>query len=200
MATETDDISRVYAQTLADIAKAKGGDAALNGVADELESLVELVRNDRKFGEFLASPIIDTNERESALRRILEGRASDLLLRFVLLLNRKGRLGHLARIADAFDQTMQAAFGKVEVDVFTVDGAAPEAEAQATLASQLKKTLGREPVFHFYADKNMIGGVKLRIGDQLVDGSVATRLRRLRTTLIEQGGDQVRTDPNRFLA
>lgn len=200
MATETDDIARVYAQTLADIAKAHGGDAALNDAADELESLVGLINSDRKFGEFLASPIIETGAREAALRRILEGRCSDLLLRFVLLLNRKGRLGHLARIADAYDQSMQAAFGKIEVDVFTVDGAAPEAEAQTTLRTQLKASLGREPVFHFYADKNMIGGVKLRIGDQLIDGSVATRLRRLRTTLIEQGGDQVRTDPNRFLA
>ena len=39
--------------------------------------------------------------------------------------------------------------------------------------------LGKEPVLHSYVEPAMLGGVKLRIGDQLIDGSVQTKLRRL---------------------
>jgi len=46
----------------------------------------------------------------------------------------------------------------------------------------------------------MIGGIKLRIADQLVDGSVATQLRRLQETIIESGGAAVRSDSKRFIS
>ena len=47
--------------------------------------------------------------------------------------------------------------------------------------------LGKEPVLHPYVDPKMLGGVKLRIGDQLIDGSVQTKLRRLSES-IQSGG------------
>lgn len=199
MATHTDDISRVYAEALLAVVRQAGGEAALQETADELEALVEVMRADRSFREFLATPIIDTKAREAALKRILGGRVSENLLRLILLLNRKRRLGKLASVAAAYDQALQESFGKVEVDVYTVDGKAPEAEVQQTMRQRIQAALRREPVFHFYADRHMIGGVKLRIGDQLVDGSVATRLRRMRTNIIERGGDAIREDIKKFL-
>jgi F-type H+-transporting ATPase subunit delta len=62
-----------------------------------------------------------------------------------------------------------------------------DAATQATLAADLKKSLGKDPVMHYYADPAMIGGLKLRIGDQLIDGSVAAQLRRMRSTLLDRG-------------
>jgi F0F1-type ATP synthase delta subunit len=47
--------------------------------------------------------------------------------------------------------------------------------------------LGKEPVIHPYVDATMLGGIKLRIGDQLIDGSVQTKLRRLSES-IQRGG------------
>ena len=55
------------------------------------------------------------------------------------------------------------------------------------LAADLKKSIGKDPVMHFYADPSMIGGLKLRIGDRLIDGSVAAQLRRMRSTLLDRG-------------
>jgi hypothetical protein len=46
----------------------------------------------------------------------------------------------------------------------------------------------------------MVGGVKLRIGDQLIDGSVAAKLRRMRRSLVEDAGAKVRADIGRFLS
>ena len=80
----------------------------------------------------------------------------------------------------------QEAFGRVEVDVFTASGSVDDATKSA-LAADLKKSLGKEPVLHFYADAAMIGGLKLRIGDRLIDGSVAAQLRRMRSALLDGG-------------
>ena len=60
-----------------------------------------------------------------------------------------------------------------------------EAEQLKQMRDRIRDAIGREPVIYPYVDTTMIGGVKLRIGDQLIDGSVATRLRRLAHGLTE---------------
>ena len=99
---------------------------------------------------------------------------------------RKTMVAQLLSIEDAYDAMEQDAFGRIEVDVFTVSGSI-DAATQATLVDDLTRSLGKQPVLHFYADPAMIGGLKLRIGDQLIDGSVAAQLRRMRSTLLDKG-------------
>ena len=198
MSTATNSVGRIYAESLFELAS-KQGDAAAQDAGDELVDLVEIVRGDRRFAEFLRSPAIDAAAREATLQSILKGRVSDLVLRFMLVANRKGRLGELEAISDAYAKLLNERFGKVEVDVFTVDGQLDDG-ARANLASTLKSRLGREPVLHLYKDASMVGGVKLRIGDQLIDGSVAAKLRRMRRSLVEDAGAKVRADIGRFLS
>lgn len=198
MSTATNSVGRIYAESLFELAS-KQGDAAAQDAGDELVDLVEIVRGDRRFAEFLRSPAIDAAAREATLQSILKGRVSDLVLRFMLVANRKGRLGELEAISDAYAKLLNERFGKVEVDVFTVDGQLDDG-ARASLAGTLKSRLGREPVLHLYKDASMVGGVKLRIGDQLIDGSVAAKLRRMRRSLVEDAGAKVRADIGRFLS
>ncbi len=198
MSTATNSVGRIYAESLFELAS-KQGDAAAQDAGDELVDLVEIVRGDRRFAEFLRSPAIDAAAREATLQSILKGRVSDLVLRFLLVANRKGRLGELEAISDAYAKLLNERFGKVEVDVFTVDGQLDDG-ARANLATTLKSRLGREPVLHLYKDASMVGGMKLRIGDQLIDGSVAAKLRRMRRALVEDAGAKVRADIGRFLS
>ena len=132
------------------------------------------------------------------LKRVFNGEVSDLVLRFLLVLNTKRRLGRLDDIADAFTEIAHVRFGRIEVDVFT-SGGNVEADQLKQLSERIKARLGREPVFHQYVDKSMIGGLVLRIGDELIDGSVRGRLRRLREELRKEGSRAVREAPERFL-
>lgn len=198
MANAQDALASVYAKSLFELAESAGSRAKIEEVNDELEQLVELIRADRRFREMLGSPIVDRVKRGQALRSIFNGRVSDLTLRFLLVLNRKGRLGRLEDIADAYTHLMQVAFERVEVDVFT---AGPLAEdALASIRARIQTALGREPVLHTYTDPHMIGGVKLRIGDRLIDGSVASKLRRIKDNLLNRGGWAVRDHYDRIVS
>lgn len=198
MPTQVNDVAKVYAQSLLELALASGGDTPAE-VGAELDALCEAARADAGFREFLASPMLDRAEREASLGRILKGKASDLLLRFVLVLNRKGRLGNLLEIGDAFDQLLQERFGKIEVDVFTVQGGQLPDEVTAAVKARVKSAFGKEAVLHSYRDAAMIGGIKLRIGDQLIDGSVATRLRRMQAAMLDAARADLATRPERFI-
>ena len=192
-----DALARLYASALFDLAKESGGQEAIENTIGELEELLELARADATFNEFLSSQILPTDARASSLEKILGDNVSDLTKRFLLVLNAKGRLGNLAPITAAFDQLVQEAFGRVEVDVYT---AAPiDADELNSIRERLQSILGKEPVVHPYVDNAMIGGLKLQIGDQLIDASVATRLRRLRDKLSGEGSAQVRAAADRLV-
>lgn len=198
MATN-DKVAAVYANALLDLAQKQGGNARAQEVGEEFRELAEVIRLDKSFRALLASPTVERAARRAALERILKGRVSDTLLRFILVVERKGRLSHLPAMEEAYDELLQGLFGKTEVDVFTVDGQPLEKMTEDSLRERLRGATGREAVFHYAADSSMIGGIKFRIEDQLVDGSVATRLRRLRESIIQGGGATIRGNTGRFI-
>jgi F-type H+-transporting ATPase subunit delta len=185
-----DALAKVYARSLFELAMDAGGTEKLMEIADELEQICELAREDKKINLFLSSPVVDSKARGEALSAILTNRITDLTLRFLLVLNNKGRLDRLESIKTAYDQLVQEAFGRVEVDVITP--VPIDAESLAMIKGKISTVLGKEPVLHPYVDKKILGGIKLRIGDQLIDGSVQTRLRKLSENLKNNGGAAVR--------
>lgn len=196
-ARKPDALAFVYAQSLFELAMADGGQSRVESILGQLEDILDLASGDRAFSEILASHVIATPQRHASLQRIFAGRIDDLALRFLLLLNEKGRLSHLPTIIAAFDHVVQERFGRVEVDVFTADPISPD--AVRGIRERLGHALRKEVVVHPYTDPQMIGGVRFRIGDQLVDASVATRLRRLRDQLDNQGLAQLRGQVGRII-
>lgn len=179
--TQPDALARVYASALFETAETTGGQDAIESTLSELEDILELARENATFGEFLSSQILGAEQRSSSLNAIFSGRASDHVVRFLQVLNEKGRLGHLGAVVSAYDELVQAKFGRVEVDVFTATPA--EQSDLEGLKARLRDALGKEPVLHAYTEEEMIGGLKLRIGDELIDASVATQLRNVRRDL-----------------
>ncbi|MBX3402351.1 MAG: ATP synthase F1 subunit delta [Phycisphaeraceae bacterium] len=195
--SEPDALSRVYASALFDLAIAQGGQPTIEHTLAELEELLDLSRSEPAFGEFLASRILAAESRGKSLERILTGRVSDLTRNFLLTLNAKGRLSSLPGIIAAFDEKVQEAFGRVEVDVYTASPISPE--DLSAIRERLRATLGKDPIVHPYTDRAMIGGLKLQIGDQLIDASIATRLRKMRDRLNEDGMAKLRARADRMM-
>jgi F-type H+-transporting ATPase subunit delta len=182
-----DALANVYARSLFELAEAAGSQHAVESCVAELEEVLDIARGDQRFSEFLASPAVPMTGREAALKRIFKGKISDLTLRFLLTLNRKRRLDHLPAIVAALDAMAQERFGRVEVDVFTAEPIA--ADDLRAIRERLTQALSREAIVHPYTEPAMIGGIKLRVGDRLIDGSLATQLRRIRDQLAATGNE-----------
>ncbi len=194
---QPDALAQRYARSILELAEEKGGRDKIELVLGQLEDVLELARSDAHFSEFLASRVIPATSRAASIKRIFDGRIDPLVLNFLLVLNDKGRLARLAPIIDAFDALAQDKFGRVEVDVYT---AAPASgEELAGIKKSLEAKLGKIVIVHPYTDASMIGGVKLRIGDKLIDGSVATRLRRMKQRLATDGMAEIRARTKRIL-
>ena len=190
MESQPNALSRVYAQSLFELTQAKGGKEALEETQGELEDILEIARGDAQFNEFLASRALGVESRATSIRAIFNGRCADLTLRFLLLLNEKGRLSHLPAIVAAFDAMVQESFGRVEVDVYMATPISTDVLAE--IKSRFQKVIGKEAIVHPYSDESMIGGVKIRVGDTLIDGSISSQLRRLKDQLSGLGAARLR--------
>ncbi|MEM7622327.1 MAG: ATP synthase F1 subunit delta [Planctomycetota bacterium] len=198
--TQPDEVAQTYAASLFELTVAEGGTDHAEQVLGELHDVLELARSDTRFSEFLASQVVPAGARDASITSIFEGKASPLTVKFMRLLNRKGRLGHLPAITEALDHIVQAACGRVEVDVFTASEL--EGSERDRISTRVEEITGKQVVLHTYIEPSMLGGVKLKIGDQLIDDSLATQLRRVRDKLTTEGGPRIRTnaasiiDPN----
>ena len=192
-----DAIAKVYAKSLFELCEQAGGRDKAEETLGELEDILEIARENPTFSEFLATRVIPVESREKSLVSIFEGKASDLTLRFLRLLNRKGRLGHLPPIVASFESLVQDAFGRVEVDLYTAD--ALDESARSAFRDTLATKLGKDIILHTYTEPSMLGGVKLRIGDRLVDDSLATQISRMRDRLNTDGSSRVRSSAGRVI-
>jgi F-type H+-transporting ATPase subunit delta len=194
---QPDALAEIYARSLFELAEAKGGRAQIESTLAELEDIIEMARADRNFSEFLASRVLPVTDRAGSLDGIFKSRVNDLTLRFLQILNEKSRLPHLTAIVAAYDRIVQEKFGRVEVDLYTPAPISPE-EIRA-IRDRLQKALGKEPIIHPYVDHAMLGGLKMQIGDRLIDGSIATRLRQFRDRLANEGSAEIRASADRMI-
>lgn len=192
-----DALDKVYAQSLFELAEAQGGRELLMELADEMDQIEETRGTDPQVTEFFRSKVIPATMKVEVLNRTFGGRITPLLLNFSLLMAKKERLDRIWRCFTAYKQMLDEKIGKVEVDVWT---RFPMPQDQVdSLRAKLQAALKREPIVHVYTDEKMMGGMRLQVGDKLIDATVDTRLRRMRDLLIEDGGNVVRERINRLL-
>lgn len=185
-----DALDRVYAQSLFELAQSMGGQQMLEELADEMDQFEETRGQDEQVTEFFRSRVIGATDKQAVLDRSLTGRINPLLQNFMMLLARKERLDRAWRIFTAYRIMLDEKFGKVEVDVYT---RYPMPQDQADrLRDRLQSALMRQPILHAYIDEKMMGGMRLQVGDKLIDATVDSRLRRMRDQLSEHGGASVR--------
>ena len=186
--TRGDAVSRVYAQSLFELAESQG---QLDAIAEEVADLRRLIGEQDELRRLLTNPILDRGQRTGMVQRLFEGNVSDLLYRFIGVVNAKDRLAALPSIAAEFARLVSEHRGEVTVDAFV---ARPMDEpTRSRVAESLGQSLGKTVTLREHVDESLIGGLKLRIGDRMIDASVASQLRRMEEQLVAAGREKART-------
>jgi F-type H+-transporting ATPase subunit delta len=164
-----------YAQ--AAFAIARDGDAVAQWRAD-LDDVAAVLADSDAAGWF-AAPRVPVADRQAALERALE--VGPLALNLARLLIAKGRTLEAREIADAYNRLADEHEGLAQAEITTAVPLQPD--QVAAMEQRLGEALGKQISATAGVDSDIIGGVVLRIDDHLIDGSVRTRLRRLRQEL-----------------
>ena len=172
-------IARNYAEALLALAR-KANDTAGWGVA--VSALGDAVAQDVTLRHFLEAPQVSASQKNAVLGRALADKTAPNFVRFVqkLVSNRRQML--LPAVAVEYHNLLDEAEGRVHARV-TVSRAFDQAGTDAiaaALASALRKTV----VVHMAVDERILGGVVVRVGDTVMDGSVRRKLGRLREKMV----------------
>ena len=167
-------IGALYAKALLGSA----GDA-VDSIVTELEAVVkECLDQHPGLEQALASPRISQEQKEAMLDRIFSGRIDSRLLNFLKILCRRGRIDSLRSIQVTATVMREEQLGKQRV---LVTSAQPLNDEQRSLiAGRLREAYGTEAILVEKVDPELLGGIVLRIGDKVLDGSVRGKMESIR--------------------
>jgi F-type H+-transporting ATPase subunit delta len=177
----------VYGRALADLADEAG---VLAEVADQMGEIGELLRAEPQLVRLLATRTLSVEQRRRIIENLFQGRVHDLVFRFLQVANAKNRLDRMDTIVKAVAILVDQKRGIVRAQMFVA--AALDTGRVEALADRIGKTFGGRVILDQQVDPTLIGGLKLRIGDRLIDGSVAAQLRGLRRKFVAAGRDRTR--------
>ncbi len=130
----------------------------------------------------LDSPRVAKATKAKLLADALQGVAPGEFIRFLRAVVYRGRQGLLADIAHEYQALLDAALNRVHAGVTLT--AEPDPPFEEQVVAQLATALGREVRAHFRTDPGILGGVIVRVGDRVFDGSLRRKLATLRRHLL----------------
>jgi F-type H+-transporting ATPase subunit delta len=180
------EVGRLYAEAILHVAEEKGEAEEL---LEELNGLVEYLDRNPEFERFLASPLIEEGPHAQVIEDAFRGKASDLLVDSLLVINRKGRLSALRAVAVAYRAALRDLRGWMDVKVRT---AVPLTEPlRARLNQVLAASTSRKPALIEKVDPALIGGLVIEVEGRKIDASVASRLHDLSEALLARASREI---------
>ena len=168
-------VARRYAGALYD-------EAEQQDIVEKIDEDIALIRESldgsRQLVNFFDSPIIGREKKERVVRELFAERVEPLMLHFLLLLIKKKRETLLPNIARAYRRLRDEQLGVTEALV-RVPGALDEKEREH-LKDRLEAMTGGQVRLQVRKDPDLVGGLVVRIGDTVYDGSVQHQLESLR--------------------
>ena len=133
------------------------------------------------FARYLDDPELGRERLAHLLFEIGGERFDDSVKNLLRTMAENGRLGALPLVSEQFDRMRDQAEGLADVEV--VSAYAVNATQKKTLAAALEKRLGKQVKLSTRIDKSLIGGLLIRIGDEVIDASVSGGLKQLANEL-----------------
>lgn len=179
---EIEAIGSVYAQALINEAQKQN---ALADITADVRGLGQLLKDNGAFLGFTKSLTVGEDERLAALDKIFGGRIHPLTLAVLKSLARRDRLMFLGGLVEGFEDILKKMGGHQDVELISAVELRPDVLARVTAA--VGKSVGKTADVKVTVNPALIGGMTLRIGDTLIDGSVATQLEKIEAQLKRTG-------------
>ncbi len=174
-------ISKTYGDALFELAVEED---RVDALLEEIEQLQKVLSENAEFGRLMNHPKVIKEEKIQVAKNVFEGRMSDELLGFLIIIISKDRYKDIDAILDYFIAEVKQYKG---IGIATVTTAVPLREEQCKEVEQrlLDTTSYTTMEMNYMLDKSLIGGMVIRIGDRVVDSSIKTKLNELQKELLK---------------
>jgi F-type H+-transporting ATPase subunit delta len=172
-------IARNYAEALMSLAKKAndldGWGLSINGVAAAMET-------DPRLRNFLSAPQVSATQKSELLGKAFASKLPRNMVRFLQKLVQNRRQMLIPHIAIEYGNLVDEMTGRIHAQV-TVSRETNDADTNA-IAAQLSRAFAKTVVPHVHVNPAILGGVIVKVGDRVMDGSVRKRLKTLRARIV----------------
>jgi F-type H+-transporting ATPase subunit delta len=187
--SEEQHVGEVYARALL---AAGQNNKSVDTVVDQLESLVfDVLDRNSKVDFALSNPKMSVEEKWGMIDRVFAGKMDPTLVTFLKVLARRQRLGSLRSVQRAASMLRDQMAGRIQVQATVAQELT--AAAKDSLVENLKKIFKKDIRLSTKVDPSILGGLIVRVGDTVLDGSVDGQLAALRTTVGQRAENALRT-------
>jgi F-type H+-transporting ATPase subunit delta len=173
-------VAITFVNALLEIAAKKG---LMERIEKDLALVSDVITKHGKLEKTLFHPSITRNEKKKLIKKVFGASVSDLMVNFLNLLVDRRRERIVEFLPAIYKETVDASKGVINARVTTV---APLTESQMSgLKKRLDKLTGKNVEIEVVQDPQILGGILIRVGNKMIDGSIAGRLKNLRTRLLE---------------
>jgi len=163
-------LEKRYALALYEIAEDKN---KTKEYLEELREITKIMHENKEFLELLKHPNISTSKKKELLENIFKGKIENDILSFLLILVEKDRIIELDGIFNEFENIY---LGKNKTLVAHVKTVIPlNEEERKSLINKLENKYNKKVILDEEIDKSIIGGVFVKIGDDIIDGTIKSR-------------------------
>ena len=177
-------VSKRYARAIFDLVQPEAAGGDLEPTLKSLEEVAETFRTHGPFRHLMLSPRFDRESKIRVFRGILERmQVGALVERFLIHLVKRNRFQLIEEMAQAF-ATLVADFRRV-ITVPVRTAREPSTQDREALKQRLESMTRRTVQVDWAVDSSLIGGMIIRIGETVVDGSIQGQLEAMRKKLVE---------------
>jgi F-type H+-transporting ATPase subunit delta len=173
-----EEIAVVYARSLFEAAR----DAdKLDPVREQLGQFADALDGERELQVFFFSPYFSTNEKKDGLRKAVDG-ADELFMNFLELLLENHRMPAIFRIRRNYDQLWEAHNRLLPVEV--TSAVELDESTVRSIGDRIAEQTGRKVELSANVEPAILGGIVVRVGNQVLDASIRNRLETLRKQVV----------------
>lgn len=173
-------LDRRYALAIYEVAESKN---QVEKYIQDLKDICDVIYENEDFYKIVVHPQISTSNKKQTFKKAFEGKIDEELLNFLLLLIEKDRIGFLK---EKVAQLEQIYLEKRNMIVAKVKSVIPLSEAQQDkLKENLGKKFNKEIILKQEIDKSIIGGLCVKVGDEVIDGSIRYQLEQIKLHMLK---------------
>lgn len=173
-------IAQRYARALAE--SAKDGKLTYEKISADIKTVLQVLKTSVDLQNFLINPIISAGDKKEIVAKIFDGSIDNLVLNFIKILIDKDRFSQFETIADVYDKILDKIHNISRIKI--VSAVTLNEDTRKRLKDKLEKKLNKTVTFDWVIDPEIIAGLVIQMGDNIIDTSLKYKLEDLSKSIM----------------
>ena len=150
---------------------------------NSLQIIEQLVKQEKVFRAFFYTQRINPVEKVNILKSVLGDLINPVVYEFFTLLSERNEYQMFIAVATVYAKLQKESLNQIDVTAYSIEGI--DKDIISTIVQGIEKSTGKSVELRTQMDKELLGGLKLRVGNTIFDGTIANQMAKMKKVLLQ---------------